>query len=101
DLLRRAWPQAKLGAQDNLAVLQLRVPVTQPELGGSEPAGAVRRGDERALQHTGEVAAVGTSVHPDAAADRAGNGAGELEATQPAGASQVQRDGVRGASTYA
>ncbi len=56
--------------------------VTQAELAGREPARSVEVDDVRALEHVREVASVRARVHPDAAADRPGDRAGELEAAE-------------------
>src|SRR5262249_28117716 len=95
------WPQPQLGLHDYLSVPEVRVPVTEPELRRGQPAAAVGRRDENALEYPGKVAAVGPGVHPDAAADRARDGAGELEAAEPGRASAMQDDGVGGAPVCA
>src|SRR5436853_2246797 len=80
---------------------ELGVPVAQPELSRGQPAAAGRRSDKRALEHAGEVAAVGARVHPHATADRAGNRAGELESPEPGCARAVQGNGVGRPATSA
>ena len=93
--------EPELGPDDDLAVAQVGVPVREAELGRREPAGAVAAHDAHTLEHLGEVAAVRTAVHPDAAADRAGDRARELEAAEPGCAGAVQRDRVRRAAARA
>ena len=87
--------QAELGLDHDLTVLEAGVAVREPELGRGEPSAAVDGGDERALEHRREVAAVRARVHPDAAADRAGDRARELEAAEAGVAGAVQADRVR------
>src|SRR6185437_8499542 len=99
DLVRRASVQEQLGLDDDLPVPQVGTSVRQPELVTVEPAGAVRGRNERTLEDGGEVAAVRAGVHPDAAADRPGNRARELEAAEPGRAGLVERDGIRGAAS--
>src|SRR4051794_10199972 len=99
DLLRRARIEPQLRLDDDLPVPEARVTVGQPELRRGEPAGAVRRCDEGADEDLRELAAVCPCVHPDAAAGRAGNRAGELEAAEPRAARLVQTDGVGRAAT--
>src|ERR1700675_3496728 len=82
DLLLRQRRQQELRPRDHLAVAQLRVPVAQPELVRREPPGPVGVYDQRALEDRGPVAPVGPGVHPDAAADRAGDRTRELEAAE-------------------
>ena len=69
-----------------------------PSSAGVSQPRAVGVDDERPLEHAGEVAAVGARVHPDAAAGRARDRAGELEAAEPGGAGAVQADRVRRAA---
>src|SRR6266852_3683336 len=101
DLLRWSRMQAQLRLDDDLAVAQIRVAVREAELPRREPAGALGGRDERAPEHLREVAAVGAGVHPDAAANRAGDRAGELEAAEAGGARPVERNRVRGAAACA
>src|SRR3954454_1696382 len=89
-------PQASLG--DHLARSGRRVPVRELEVVGVErpPPGGVD--DDRLDEHRPELDAVGSRVHPDPAADRAGDRRGELEAAQVGVAGAVQADRVRGAA---
>ena len=57
--------------------------------------------DERALEDLPPVAPVRARVHPDAAADRPRDRAGELEAAEPGGARAVEADRIRGAAAGA
>src|SRR5205823_5161585 len=81
----------------DLAVAQARAAVREAELTPGQPGAALGRRDERAREHLRELAAVGAGVHLDAAADRAGNRAGELEAAEARAARAVQAYGVGGA----
>src|SRR5215210_7890264 len=98
DLLLRQRTERELGAGDHLAVAQLRVAVAEAELGGREPARALLVDDERAIEDRGPVTAVRAGVHPDAAADRAGDGAGELESPERGRSHAMQADRVGGAA---
>src|SRR5437868_12818281 len=97
DLLRWARRQQQLRLEDDLPVAEARVPVRQPELGRRSPGRPPRGRDERTHEHLREVAAVCAAVHPDAAADRPGDGARELEAAETGRAGAMEDDGVRGA----
>ena len=90
--------ELELGGRHDLAVPKPRRPVAEAELGRRAPRCPAGVDDERPLQHGGDVAAVGAGVHPDAAADRPGNGAGELEAAQLGRAGAMEADGERGAA---
>src|SRR5258708_4682083 len=83
---------------DDLPVAEVRMPVQETELGRAQPPGAFCGGHERTLEDLGEVAAVRARVHPDAAADRAGDGAGELERPEARVARAMEADCVRGAA---
>ena len=85
--------------RDDLAVAERRVPVREAELGRREPAARRRRRRRaRARGSPRQSLAVGAGVHPDAAADRARDRAGELEPAEPGGARAVEADGVRRAA---
>src|SRR4051794_41028874 len=71
------------------------MPVVEAELVRGEPARALCVHDLRAFEDRGPVAPVGSGVHPHAAADRAWNRAGELEAAEPRGPPPVEADRVR------
>ena len=71
------------------------MPVREAELGRSQPAGALGGDDPGADEDLRPVAAVRARVHPDAAAGRAGDRAGELEAAETGRARLVEADGVR------
>ena len=83
---------------DDLAGADARVAVREAELGRRQPAAAVGGRDERAHDDRAPVAAVRARVHPHAAAGRAGDRAGELEAAEPGVAGAVEADGVRRAA---
>src|SRR5207248_7334803 len=99
DLVLGPRRQAELRAGGHLAMTQLGVAVREAELRGIDPARALAVDDEHALENRGPVAAVGARVHPDAAADGPGDGAGELEPAEPGRARAVQADRIRGAAT--
>src|SRR5258708_7357638 len=98
DLLRRPSLESQLRPHDDLPVAEVRMPVQETELGRAQPPGAFCGGHERTLEDLGEVAAVRARVHPDAAADRAGDGAGELERPEARVARAMEADCVRGAA---
>ena len=74
------------------------MPVRQAELVGRQPDAPVRRDDERALEDRGPVRSVRAGVHPHAAARRARDRAGELEASEARRPGAVEADGVRRAA---
>src|SRR5439155_5736252 len=82
DLLLRPRLQPELGARDDLPVAERRAPVGETKLLRSEPVRAVPVDHKRPLEDCGPVAPVGACVHPDSAADGAGDRAGELEAAE-------------------
>ncbi len=99
DLVDRSWLQPELHPRYHFAVTEVRVPITQAELTRRAPRGASRVDHERALEHSCEVRAVCPGVHPDAAAGRPGDRAGELEAAEAGRSRPVQTDGVRSAAS--
>ncbi len=98
DLVQRLRREPELGARDDLAVVELRVPVGEPELGRRQPVRPVAVHHERPLEDRGPVAPVGARVHPDAPADRARNRARELEPTELCVPRPVEADRVGRAS---
>ena len=73
--------------------------VGEAELGRGQPARSRRRSTTSARTRiVAPVAAVGARVHPDAAAGRAGDRAGELEPAEPGVARAVEADRVRRAA---
>ena len=93
--------ETELDGRDDLAPVQVGMPVAQPELFRRLPVGAVGVDDERSFENARPVSPVGTGVHPDAATGGAWNRAGELEAAEPGGAGAMQGDRIRcAASSY-
>src|SRR6266571_994972 len=95
DLIGRSRRQPELDLGYHLARPQTGAPVAQTELGGRAPLGPARAHDQGTFEDRGPVASVCACVHPDPAAGRAGDRAGELEPAEAGGAGAMQRDRVR------
>ena len=99
DLVLRPRLEAELSARDDLAGLQARAPVLEPELERRSPIRPVGGDDERTLEDAGDVASICAGIHLHTAADRPRDRAGELEPTQRRGAHAVEADGERCAAS--
>src|SRR4029079_1337025 len=95
----RAGEKTELDGRNDLAPVQVGMPVAQPELFRRLPVGAVGVDYERAFENARPVSPVGTGVHPDAATGGAWNRTGELEAAEPGSAGAMQGDRIRCAAS--
>jgi hypothetical protein len=95
DLPRRARYEPELDPGDDLPGAERRVSIGEVELGTRKPSRPAGVDDERPLEDRTPVAAVGSGVHPHAAACCSRDCAGELEPTETGRAGPVQADGVR------
>ena len=94
DLVRRARDEPVLHLGDDCAVGEIGGAIRESETQRRDPGVTVDRKHAGADEEVGPVAAVGAGVHPDAAAGRAGDCAGELEAAETGGAGVVQADRI-------
>ena len=82
DLVERPRRQMELDRRHDLAWTEVRAAVVHPQLGRSQPAGALRIDHECACHHPGNFPTIGSRVHPYPAPGRPGNRTREFEAAE-------------------